>query len=149
MSLWTSAKIKFWVKGEMNIGDIQRLIGYQADYYDINTLKLYDNDKLNPWEAANIFLPIGSEGTLKIYVHKTTSKETVFTVAGGLRDLWDVEPIQKWFDDVTHRTLCDGYFSGIRYVEKAKGAAGRDSVGNELKLNYIADINEIKKRLRR
>ena len=149
MSLWTYATVKFWVNGEMSIGEIQRLVGYQTDYHDITTLKLYDNDKLNPWETSNIFLSIGSEGTLKIYVHKTTVKETVFTVTGGLRDLWDVELIQNWFDDVTHRVLREGYFCGIRYVKKAKGTAGRDSLGGELKLNYIADINEIKKRLKR
>lgn len=140
MSFWTHASVKFWVKGELNIGEIQRLVGYASDYYDSGVLR--------PWDNEDKFLPIGSEGTLNIYVHKTTKKQTVFTVAGGLRDVWDVEPIQKWFDDITHRII-NGYCGGKRYIAKAKGVAGRDSVGDELKLYYVVDNNEIKERLRR
>lgn len=135
MSFWTHATVKFWVKGELNIGEIQRLVGYASDYYDCRVLR--------PWDNEDKFLPIGSEGTLNIYVHKTTKKQTVFTVAGGLRDVWDVAPIQKWFDDVTHRTI-EGYWGGIRYITKAKGVAGRDSEGDELKLKYTVDINKLK-----
>jgi hypothetical protein len=127
MSYWTSAKVKFWVKGELNIGEIQRLVGYASDYYDSGVLR--------PWDNKEHFLPMGSEGTLQIYINKTTKKQTVFTVAGGLRDVWDVEPIQKWFNDVTHRTI-KGYWGGKRCIWKAKGVAGRDSAGTELILKY-------------
>lgn len=140
MSFWTSAKIKFWVDGELNIGEIQRLVGYASDYYDCKILR--------PWDNEDKFLPIGSEGTLNIYVNKTTKKQTIFTIEGGLRDVWDVAPIQKWFDDVTHRII-DGYSCGKLWIKKAKGVAGRDSVGNELKLYYVVDTNEIQTRLRR
>ena len=62
MSFWTHASVKFWVKGELNIGEIQRLVGYASDYYDSGVLR--------PWDNEDKFLPIGSEGTLNIYVHK-------------------------------------------------------------------------------
>jgi hypothetical protein len=90
---------------------------------------------MKPWDKKEHFLPIGSEGTFHIYVNKTTKKKTVFTVAGGLRDVWDTVQIQKWFDEVTHRET-KGYWGGKRRVLKAKGVAGRDSVGNELHLQY-------------
>ena len=140
MSFWTHATVKFWVKGELSIGEIQRLVGYASEYYDCRILR--------PWDNEEHFLPMGSEGTLQIYVHKTTKKKTVFTVTGGLRDVWDVEPIQKWFDNVTHRII-DGYWGGKRCIAKAKGVVGRDSVGDELKLYYVVDINEIKERLQK
>lgn len=127
MSLWTHAKIKFWCKGEMSTSEIQRLVGYSCDFYDTHIMK--------PWEQKENFLPIGSEGTFQIYVNKTTKKKTVFTVEGALRDVWDTAPIQKWFDEVTHRET-KGYCGGKRRVLKAEGVAGRDSEGNELILKY-------------
>lgn len=129
MSYWTNAKIKFWCKGELNTSEIQRLVGYACDYYDMHII--------TPWEKKECFLPIGSEGTFQIYVNKTTKKQTIFTVEGALRDVWDVVPIQTWFDEVTQREV-EGYWGGKRRVWKAKGVAGRDSVGNELILKYKA-----------
>jgi hypothetical protein len=127
MSYWTRATVKFWVKGELNINEIQMLVGFASDYYDAHITQ--------PWEKKEHFLPLGSEGTLQIYVHKTTKKQTVFTVSGNLRDVWDVEPITKWFDEVTHRTI-KGYWGGKRYICKAQGVAGRDNEGNEVILQY-------------
>ena len=81
----------------------------------------------------------------------TDSNEDYDAIMVELKELDDKrrkEEIQKWFDDITHRII-NGYCGGKRYIAKAKGVAGRDSVGDELKLYYVVDNNEIKERLRR
>lgn len=137
MSVWTQATIKFWAKGELNIGEIQRLVGYASDFYDCPILK--------PWDNREHFLPSGSEGTLNIYVLKTTKKQTVFIVAGGLRDVYSTRRIKEWFDKVTHRSI-----RGFKYITKAKGVAicDCDGDGEELKLKYVVNINEPKEELK-
>lgn len=118
MSLWMSAKVIFVIKGRVSVSEFQRIVGRECDFEDLLS-------KVMPWDNPELYLPLGSEGTLHIYPQSMSNKKTVYLVSGNLRDKWDVEYIRTWFNRVVRHSK----------VLRATGETSLDS-GAPIKLTY-------------
>lgn len=117
MSLWMSAKVVFVLKGRVSVSAFQRIVGRECDFENLLEMR--------PWDSRELYLPLGSEGTLDIYPQSMSNKKTVYLVSGNLRDKWDTQYTKDWFNRVTQHSK----------VLRATGETSLDS-GTPIKLNY-------------
>lgn len=130
MSIWTYANIKFTVRTPMTVSQIEEYFGF------IESCEHFSAFSRNYNAKENKFLPSGSEGSLDILVNKTTKNKTVFTVCGGLRDVYSTKNISEWFNRIIKK---DKVISDI--IIKAVGYA--QSIDEKPTLfNYVQPIKK-------
>lgn len=101
MSIWTHVNASFRIDsiGEISDKYIYAIFGKPLTYEDLINHK-YDKDEK--------YLPMGSEGTLKISIWKNPDENaiasTTVSVFGDLRNYIDIDSIEKWFYD-----CCDSF----------------------------------------
>lgn len=101
MSQWTHVNASFRLNSIERIPDedLIKIFGKQVDYYGMSKIE-YD-EKWNIKDKHK-YLPIGSEGTLKmsIWHNPDTScmASTTVSVFGDLRDYDSFEEIEEWFN---------------------------------------------------
>lgn len=93
MGYWMSATVKFVLRGKVSVCEFQRIVGRECDYENLR--------EMNPWKNEELYLPLGSEGTLRIYPQSMSKKKTVYLVSGNISDKWDTKYTKAWFSRVT------------------------------------------------
>ena len=101
MSQWTHVNANFRLNSLDRIDDetIIKVFGKEVDYYDMMKIE-YDDD----WEVKDKekYLPMGSEGTLKMSIwhnpNKSCVASTTVSVCGDLRDYGSFDEIEEWFN---------------------------------------------------
>jgi len=136
MSYWANASIEFILRGACGVSEIENILGHIKSYED--SLYEYKNFHTfgegyeevfpNGRKKSYKFLPEGSEGTLDIYVKKTTKNYTVVSITGGLRDCYTTDKIKQWFD----ATIANNQLSIIY----AKGWAAAECDEKTIEFNY-------------
>ena len=92
MSCWMDASVTFVVKGSVSVSKFQRIVGRECDWDSIL--------EMDPDSHPELYLPLGSEGTLLIYPVSMKKNKTTYRVAGNLRDRWSINLTVNWFNRV-------------------------------------------------
>ena len=91
MSIWTHVNAAFRIDTFLSEIDFEKVFGKELDYWD--DYQIWDEAEKNP----NEFLPLGSEGSLKMHVWENPDKNCMarYTVSifGDLRDVEDIEKV--------------------------------------------------------
>lgn len=107
MSQWTHVNANFRLNsiGRIPDEDLIKIFGKQVDYYGMSEIEYDENWNI---KDKHKYLPIGSEGTLKmsIWHNPDTSHlaSTTVSVFGDLRDYNSFDEIEEWFN-----RCCDAF----------------------------------------
>lgn len=101
MSQWTHVNASFRLNslGKIDDEEIINIFGKSIDYYDMDEI-----------DEAEQYLPMGSEGTLKMSIwhnpNESCMASTTVSVFGDLRDYGSFDEIEKWFN-----RCCDAFWT--------------------------------------
>ena len=101
MSEWmhVSAIFRLDSFGRIEDEEIIKISGKQVDFWHMNEIEYDENYEVKDKEQ---YLPMGSEGTLKMSIwhnpDKSSLASTTVSVFGDLRDFWDFDEIESWFN---------------------------------------------------
>lgn len=140
MSVWTYVNIKFTVRKFMSVSDIEECFGYIDTWNHYKAFEPRNKKEIEERKSTDgkpiRFLPSGSEGSLDIFVEKTTKNKTVFHILGGLRDHYNTEDISSWFNCIIKED--ENRDTGM--IVKACGYARCDMDNEPALFNYSEDI---------